>query len=195
MIFIYALVVIAIILLAYYWRDAPPNRNDDFVLPFANKDEAADLLLLLNKNNHRLIDHLMTWPRGSEAYELGVRIKSRYQPNALRENDPESPDSTSYTEDKGRVLAICLRDPSTGKQQFHDRDLIKFVNLHELAHIGSVGWGHQDEFWTIFKFLLQEARKIGIYTPTNYAAQPVNYCGLDVSYNPLYDASLLACCT
>jgi hypothetical protein len=51
---------------------------------------------------------------------------------------------------------------------------------------------HSEEsgFWPLFKFMLVNAVDCGIYTPIDYAAHPVVYCGLKLSYNPYYDSRL-----
>lgn len=180
-------VVIAIII----FNQSAIDYNKERVLPMTDRDGAVQLLDVMNSNNKRLIEYLVSkYPPGTTGGDIGRRLQQRYNPDGIRENDPPDSNSTSFTEDKGRVLALCLRDPATKKKKFHDPNLISFVDLHELAHIGSVAWGHGDEFWSNFKFLLEHARHIDIYSPVDYSTQPVNYCGLDVTYNPLFDSSL-----
>ena len=62
-----------------------------------------------------------------------------------------------------------------------------FVALHELSHIATETIGHTKEFWSNFKFLIENAKKIGIYNPQNYKANPQMYCGLKITDNPYYD--------
>ena len=38
-----------------------------------------------------------------------------------------------------------------------------------------------------FKFLLEEAEVINIYTPVDYKNSPKEYCGMDITDNPYYD--------
>jgi hypothetical protein len=65
--------------------------------------------------------------------------------------------------------------------------------LHEMAHIGNYnGWGHNKRFWSVFKFLLEEAKESKIYKPINWADYPTKYCGLDVKYNPLFDNTVMS---
>ena len=51
----------------------------------------------------------------------------------------------------------------------------------------STSVGHTEEFWTNFKFLLQEAKKMGIHDPKNYKQDNQTYCGMTISDNPYYD--------
>lgn len=126
------------------------------------------------------------YPEKSSQYLIGKRIRSRYRSAGLIENKPKDPSQTSYTAGKGQIVALCLRKPNG----FVDMDLIRFVDLHEMAHIGTRAYGHPEEFWNNFKFLLAEAKEAGFYTPVDYSQKGVMYCGLKVDYNPLYDANL-----
>ena len=60
-----------------------------------------------------------------------------------------------------------------------------FVALHELGHLMTKSIGHTEEFWKNFKFLLQEAIKIGIYTKDDFNKNPVEYCGTNITDTPL----------
>lgn len=114
-------------------------------------------------------------------------LLERFDKKSLKENDSDDPDKTSYTTNKGKVIALCLREKQSGKNKLHDLDLIKFVFLHELAHIVSVSYIHDAEFWVNFKFLLQFCSKYNLYNSIDYKKNNVVYCGLLVEYNPVYD--------
>ena len=43
-----------------------------------------------------------------------------------------------------------------------------FVAIHEIAHIMTLSVGHTEEFWNNFKFLLENAVELNIYTPVDY---------------------------
>ena len=62
-----------------------------------------------------------------------------------------------------------------------------FVAIHELAHVASEKIGHSNEFWSNFKFLLVNAKEIGIYDPVDYKKKQVNYCGMQISDSPYFD--------
>ncbi len=116
------------------------------------------------------------------------RIVTKYNPEVIVENRPGGKD-TSYTIDKGRKLYMCLRDAKTHK--LHDKSTVKFVMLHEIAHIGNDGWGHGvEDFWPTFKFLLWEAVNFGILKPVDYGKNPVAYCGIGIGYTPHFDKTL-----
>jgi hypothetical protein len=123
-----------------------------------------------------------------------VQLKSNYQVNNISEISPLNPSgSTSYTENKGEKLVLCLRNKNPnaeGIHEFHDMNLIMFVVLHEMTHIMNDRWGHKMQFWALFKFVLQNAAECGIYTPIDYRKKPENYCGMDITYNPFYDPNM-----
>ena len=47
--------------------------------------------------------------------------------------------------------------------------------------------GHKQDFWENFKFLLENAKKAGIYNPEDYKKTPQDYCGEKIDDNPLFD--------
>ena len=62
-----------------------------------------------------------------------------------------------------------------------------FVAIHEIAHIMTLSVGHTEEFWNNFKFLLENAVELNIYTPVDYKKEPEGYCGMNITDNPYYD--------
>jgi hypothetical protein len=110
----------------------------------------------------------------------------------LEENIPErSGGDTSYVIDKGATFAMCLRDPNDGNKIESSTNELNFVLFHEMSHLFTSTYGHDNLFWNNFKFILQEASFNGLYTPTNYKKNALPYCGIKISYSPLFDAGLL----
>ncbi len=128
-----------------------------------------------------------SWTRGRALIE---NMLDNYDPDALYENDARINGGTSWTNNKGDSMYMCMRkhsDPS----QIENHDISFFVLLHECAHIANkASWGHDDQFWRTFKFVLQQAESSGVFTNTDYSMRPVNFCGLHVAYNPYFDTSL-----
>jgi hypothetical protein len=48
-------------------------------------------------------------------------------------------------------------------------------------------YGHNQEFWQNFKFLLENAETAGIYSSKDYKNKPTEYCGMTISDNPFFD--------
>jgi len=108
----------------------------------------------------------------------------------LQEHDTTGGEgNTSFTVNKGESIHMCLRDPDT-KKLINDDNIIDFVMLHELAHIACPAEQHEDIFWIYFKILLVNAEEAGLHVPRNYSQQPVKYCGIDVTYNPIFDQNI-----
>jgi hypothetical protein len=115
-------------------------------------------------------------------------LVERYNPHHIMENSMTSSD-TSYSENKGEKIVICLRDKTNPPgYPLVDINTVMFVVLHEMAHLmtASLSTGkHTPEFWANFRRLLQDASQIGIYKPVNYSHTPVPYCGMEITDSPL----------
>lgn len=122
-----------------------------------------------------------------------AQLVRNYSPDRIYEISPRNTgDATSYTEDK-RTLVLCLRHKkpnAVGKYELHDINTMMFVVLHELGHMMNNTWNHKLDFWVLFKFLLLNATEAGIYKPVDYSKYPINYCGLWLRYNPIYDNNI-----
>lgn len=99
------------------------------------------------------------------------------------EESPFEDDTSSYTVNKGELIALCIRNKEN--KDFHDWNTLLFVLIHELGHVASVTTGHNQEFITNFKWLLERANEAGLYTPVDYSKSPITYCGVRVTNNPM----------
>lgn len=172
----------------------------------ANPQKAADTLATINA---RVIDFMRVlrarYIRGPAGDNHPARRKAvshllaRYNPDNLAENSPNDPaGDTSYTLDKGAVVALCLRerDPAASgnlkTHDIHDLDTLMFVALHEMGHIAVDVVDHPPRFWSAFRFLLDEAESAGIFTSPNYHAKPRTYCGVRIDYSPRWDPTVVS---
>ena len=76
----------------------------------------------------------------------------------------------SYTINKKRIH-ICLKDV---KGDYYDNNMLKYVILHELAHVLCDEIGHTEKFHTIFEGILRKAIKCGVYNDKIPTIK--NYC-------------------
>lgn len=113
------------------------------------------------------------------------RLVKRFNPKKISETLPTSK-FTAYSEDKGKKIAFCTTTTKNGSELI-DENTLTFVGIHELGHVCSKTVGHNDEFWSNFKFLLEIAVGNGIYHPVDYKKKPQEYCGMDITDNPYYD--------
>lgn len=161
------------------------SRTDGKVYKVQNlpdKQEACEKLAEVRQK----LDKLMQKYRDDPASGADPRIKvllDRYNPDNLYENDINS-DSTSYSENKGEKIVVCLRD-KVPPYRLVDTNTVMFVVLHEMAHLMTTTIGHTPEFWTNFKRILQDAVSVGVYQQVNYDRSPVQYCGMTISSTPI----------
>jgi hypothetical protein len=113
------------------------------------------------------------------------RLVEGFNPKKISETLPTS-ELTAYSENKGEKIAFCLNTTKEGNRLI-DINTLTFVALHELTHIMTSSIGHKQEFWNNFKYLLQNAKKAGIYYPVDYKKDPQQYCGMTINDNPYFD--------
>jgi len=143
---------------------------------------AADLLAKVTGKLKKLVKFIgVEYPDQKNV----KRCVKNFNPKVIKETLPTS-SYTAYSENKGEKLAFCTNTTKDGDKLI-DENTLTFVAIHELGHLMTKSVGHTEEFWKNFKFLLQNAKKIGIYNPVDYKTKPVGYCGMTISDNPLYD--------
>jgi len=169
-----------------------------------NPEGAAQIMDKLNTAATQLLNHLegkyikdsagktLIKPEYWEVVKTGVKAaKKNFKTANLEENIPErSGGDTSYVINKGSVFAMCLRDPRNGNKLDEKFNDLVFVLVHEISHLFCKEWGHSIVFWENFNFVLNEAVEIGLYKPTDYKKHGSPYCGIDISYSPLFDPKL-----
>ena len=147
-----------------------------------NLEKSADMLADMTIKLKRLVKHM------AQKYPDEERVKrlvKGFNPKKIMETLPTS-EYTAYSENKGEKLAFCLTKKKNEGNMIEPNTLT-FVSIHEVAHIMTKSVGHDKEFWDNFKFLLENAKEIGIYSPVDYAKNPTEYCGMDITDNPYYD--------
>ena len=150
------------------------------------KQQAAEHLAGLKANMEKVVEFYR-----QDEFETDPQAKllvERFNADHLMENSMTSPD-TSYSENKGEKIVLCLRDKTDPPSYpFVDMNTVMFVVLHEMAHLmtAELSTGkHTPEFWANFRRILEDASKIGVYTPVNYSRTPVEYCGMTITDSPL----------
>lgn len=139
--------------------------------------EAANLIANVRQRLILLVDHMYkTFPSNPKV----IRLKNNFNPNVIKEGI-DNPSYTSYTINKGEEIILCLRTDN----KLVDINVLTFVCIHELSHIGNETIGHDTPFWEFFKELLIEAINIGIYIQYDYKTTPIKYCGMMITDSPL----------
>jgi hypothetical protein len=158
------------------------DNSDYYVQDKEDAQDAANLIAKIKDKLKSLIEHL------SKQYpsdERTIRIKQNYRENSLKEG-VDDPNYTSYSVNKGEQIILCLRN----KDKLMDLNTMMFVVLHEIGHLASESIGHTDEFWSNFKWILEESINIGIYVRQDFDSKPVEYCGMSITSSPLDNESL-----
>lgn len=166
-----------------------------------DSQKAADILAGINKKIQRFIKHMLSkyadaksdTSSKSDASNASSssntsnaadvkRLYENYNPENISEGTSEH-GYTSYTINKGERIIVCIREKDTMK--FSDENAVMYVVIHELTHMAITEIGHTPLFWDKFKWFLEEAVQIGIYKKVDYAKNPVNYCGIQLTTSVL----------
>lgn len=143
-----------------------------------NAKASADTLAVINKKVGRLLSVLK-----NEPYTPNIDLLlKRYNPSGLQENILQK--NTTYTINKGESVSVCLSTRNT-EETLYDINLLMFVIIHEMAHIGSFSLGHTPEFIRFFKYLLRVAIREKIWIYEDYRDTPKEYCGINVNSTPI----------
>ncbi len=152
------------------------NRNYEVQIK-DDSQEAANLIASVRQRLILLVEHMYkNYPSNPKA----IRLKRNFNPDVIKEGI-DNPSYTSYTINKGEEIILCLRTDN----KLVDINVLTFVCIHELSHIGNVTVGHDEPFWDFFKELLIEAINIGVYIKYDYKNKPIKYCGMMITDSPL----------
>lgn len=149
----------------------------------SNIQKASDLLARTTEKLGYLVENV------GQRYPDRENVKklvNNFNPTTIKETLPTS-EYTAYSENKGEKLAFCLNKKKNDNNNLIDSNTLMFVAIHEIAHIMTTSIGHTEEFWNNFKFLLENAVELKIYTPVDYKKEPEGYCGMNITDNPYYD--------
>lgn len=139
-----------------------------------NSQKAADMLAELIQDSNKLVQHMLAKYRD---YPETMRLYENFNKNDITEGSPDS-GYTSYSINKSSIV-LCLRQKDSN--EFANKNVVRYVLYHELAHLMTASIGHTKEFWDNFKFLLQEAIAIGVYEKQDFNNNPQPYCGIRIT--------------
>ena len=152
----------------------------------SDKNIAVNIIARIVKDLKKLAKECykdMKSKKDAKKMELYItRIYRRIDNIIFRESSAYSP-YTSYTVNKGDEMVLCIRSKKTG--QIHDYNILIYVAIHELAHVGCTEIGHTPLFFNINIYLLQKAIDLNIYKYIDYKIFPKTYCGMGVNNNVL----------
>lgn len=146
-----------------------------------DKQQASELMAQIHADLQRLMT-MYDQPEFSQDSAVQLLLQ-RFNVDNVVENSVDSK-YTSYSENKGEKIVLCLRDKQP-PYELVDKNTLLFVTLHEMAHLMTASTGHTSEFWSNFRRMLTDAQKIGIYSAVNYSRTPAEYCGMMITDSPL----------
>jgi hypothetical protein len=182
--------VLFLCLVIYYQSDAydlkciiaSSDGNRYCVRERQKMELAANLLADVTQKMKDMVSYLKEKQPEDERTK---RLVKGFNPTKISETLPTS-ELTAYSENKGEKIAFCLNKQKNGTKLI-DINTLTFVALHELSHVATKSVGHGQEFWENFKWVLQNAKEAGIYSPIDYKKYPEEYCGMKINDNPYYD--------
>jgi hypothetical protein len=162
-----------------YTKVGDNGRNTVHILDTENMSSVF-LLDELGTRGEKLVNHVYIKYPDHEGAKL---LRKRYNQNNLYEGSPFDENFT-YTDNKGERIVICLKDK---EMNYHDINLLMFPFIHELGHLCDKDHnpGHGPSFSKCFKWLLEEAIMIGVYTPIDFNSSPESYCGMTIDATPI----------
>jgi hypothetical protein len=159
------------------------DGNNYLVRNMEDKDAAADRLARIREKLLRLMKYLEQ-SFGDRPFVKQIMRNFDASPERFAESTPEAA-YTSYSVNKGEKIFMCLRQRDE-KEDLVDENILIFVALHEMSHIGTASIGHTKEFWNHFAWLLEKSETLGVYSYQDFAAHPVEYCGVHITDSPKY---------
>lgn len=182
LLFFITIYIIYNVYIQHSYKNVLANDGNFYVLKniYANEQEelqSANTLAEINRRVTLLIknlDHGIFWVQ---------ILNSKYSSNRISEALVQH-GITSFTVNK-QDIHICIRTRNV-ENKLYDINTLMFVIIHELAHManytqnGDSIEGHGPEFIQKFRFLLQKAINIGVYSYINYAQTPQEYCGMNI---------------
>jgi len=172
------------------------HRTYKVIGRYSDKEDAANQLKQINDKGFILLSYLKDTYYNDADPELKLVLDNllhNYDPDFLRELDPIWALKHRALTSNFRYISMTLRKKNG---VFYNEDLLFFVFLHELAHVGTSekyltsSDSHVPMFWSVFKFLLTNAVHIGIIQPVDYKKNPTNYVGIPLTHSPFYDSSI-----
>ena len=145
-----------------------------------NKKDAANILGEVDDRLKLLKSHLTNITSNSNL----LKRLSRFNTSHIRESSRDN-SATSYSINKGEIMVLCIRSKEN-EVELKDINTIMFVAIHEFSHTISDSIGHTRDYWSNFKYMLNESIKLKIYEEQDYSIEPEKYCGIKINSSPIF---------
>lgn len=144
-----------------------------------DQKKVANHLATISDKVDNLVDYMVKNNLPDEI--ISKRLKDRWGGCKFRETASHET-TAAYTINKGSEMRLCVRDSETNDLENVNTSM--FVVLHELGHVMSVSYGHNEEFRNNFSYIVHLASALGYYKPEDFENRPVNYCGTEINTTP-----------
>jgi predicted metal-dependent hydrolase len=186
-VFVILTLISIILFIRYTYKDVVYVKSDIdnayyLVRDKKDKQTTANILAKIKKNMFTLVKYLDKNKTTNECIEFKkyiIQLQNGLQ-NVVINESSENSVYTSYSVNKGEQLIFCLRS-KTDKGKIHDMNLLMYVVLHEMAHVGCPEYGHGPLFKKIFSFLVKNAILINLYEKIDFNTTNREYCGLMIT--------------
>lgn len=88
-----------------------------------------------------------------------------------------------YNVNKGNGVSVCVHNGKGEPNRFND---LFFVVMHEMSHIMTEAYEHDNTFWNAFRLLIDEATNNGLFVNVDYKKHPSRFCDGYLTDNPTF---------
>jgi hypothetical protein len=160
----------------YVIRSNSPTDNKENHIDL-EKLETANYLATISDKVNTLVNYMVR--NNLPDNETAIRLMDRWKDCKFRETS-STETTAAYTVNKGDEMRLCVRT----KDGLENMNTSMFVVLHELGHLMSVSYGHNEEFRNNFSYIVHLASSLGIYKPEDFGNSPTSYCGTEINTTP-----------
>lgn len=173
--------VVCFVLVAFRWFSSmtwqmSTNGKMYYVKSGPDQHIVADRLDYLTEKLKDLLD------KADDMYPYDDRIANVRARWNGRLSETSGHSEIAYSMNK-RDVYVCIRSPDTGKIEPVNTSM--YVLLHEIAHVATDEYGHPPEFWLNFRWFLEVAEKLGMYTYEDFDKTLTTFCGHTLGNNVL----------
>jgi Zn-dependent protease with chaperone function len=145
------------------------------------REVVGNIISVLQKQANALVTHVQhEYPTDARA----SRLVGKWKDNSIHEMEHATKDIFAYNVNKGENIFVCVHDEHNKLNTLNE---LFFVVMHEMAHIMTRDFEHNDEFWESFRLLIRTATKRKLFQNINYGEKPTYFCGHHIDHNPTFD--------
>lgn len=180
---VYILIIFLIFRHIYDMRKVQMYEVDGYKVRDPSDNESIRRLKLLSQitlSLHKILKKNVKYASHTGCRKLVEKFECPDGVCRIQEKSHEFEHLAAYSVDKGKLIGICTKHEG----EYTDENTMIFVYLHELAHIMSEEYAHDNEFWNNFSYLLEISISHNLYVYQPFHVRNVNYCGENIEFTP-----------